>query len=249
MTFNIFEVLCSDWFIYNIQEHLVPKDFFVLKYVCKYYYKYITKNDIKKKIISTIHERLKKVLNIQYETFIKYISKNYISISGSFIIQCILGEYYEESDIDMYSYLIMEEHMFFDIFSMESLTEMQKQMFADYGCLPDIASIINEKLENGHKLQQIVMNSTKIKTLEQLKNFVLSSFDFNICKNLFSIIDGKEYLYIHSLWNIINKHDIITTVKFDRQVPNRIEKYKKRGFNFNFDINATNYIGPRGLIL
>ena len=113
MSFNTSEVLCSDWFIYNIKEHLVPKDFLMLKYVCKYYHKNITVMDVKRCIISNINLRLKKILGDNYDTFIKYISKHNVAISGSFIIQCILEEYYEDSDIDIYSYKYLRPEDFF----------------------------------------------------------------------------------------------------------------------------------------
>ena len=241
MSFNIFEVLHSDWFIYNIQEHLSPKDLFTLKYVCKYYYKNITPKDIKNTIILTIHKRLKQVLNAQYDVFIKYISKNQIVISGSFIIQCILGEYFEDSDIDMYSYFVMTNDILLELFPIESLNEDTKRLFEDYGVIPDISNVINDKLDNGHTLQQIIL-SQNIKTFEHCKKYILSSFDFDVCKNIFTNIKGKEHLYIYNLWDIINKQITVKTVNFNGKIPRRIEKYTLRGFNFNFDMEVSNYL-------
>lgn len=68
---------------------------------------------------------------------------------------------------------------------------------------------------------------------ENIKEFIESSFDFDICKNVFGVKDNVPYLSIFRLDQIINK---ITTYK---PIPNRegsslkrANKYRKRGFTF-----------------
>ena len=57
---------------------------------------------IKQRTIHNIHKRLKYLLEDKYEKFIYYLKKSNASISGSFILQCMLDEYWDNSDIDIY---------------------------------------------------------------------------------------------------------------------------------------------------
>ena len=60
------------------------------------------KTIIKKHIIYNIHKRLKYLLGNKYEKFMYYMKKSNASLSGSFVLQCILNEYWDDSDIDIY---------------------------------------------------------------------------------------------------------------------------------------------------
>lgn len=226
------EVLFSDWFIYNVKEHSSPKDMWNLVQTSKYFNKYIDKNIINECIIINIQKRLRNVLGIKYDAFIKYITKYNIIISGSFIIQCILNEHYGGSDIDLYSYNEMTSETFFDIVNIKELDKEQYERFDTYGDLPNIEDIINVYLKNGHKLQNIRMH--EIENYEDAKKYVLNDFDLNICKNLFSIMDGKPNIYVHNLNNICNKKDVLQkytkSYKVDPGTLKRINKYQSRGF-------------------
>jgi hypothetical protein len=234
--FNTLEVLYSDWFIYNVVEHLVPKDLYSLKFVSKYYYKNIDEKTITNSIIINIHKRLKQVLDKKYDTFIKFIEKKSIVISGSFIMQCILCEYYENSDIDLYSYLSHDSDKFFDIINMEDLDEDQEKNFKDYGALPYIHDIINAHLKNGHKLQNIRLYN--MKNYDDVKNYVINKYDMDMCKNIFTIVDNKSVLYTHNLNRVMNKWEHITEFDIESRKKRRIEKYILRGFNFKCDSNT-----------
>ena len=79
---NHLNILHSDWFIYNLREHCVPADFCKLRYVSKYYNKYITYNDVKITIVNNIYKRLRNILGSYYGKFMKYMEISGINISG-----------------------------------------------------------------------------------------------------------------------------------------------------------------------
>ena len=62
------DVISTDWFIYNITEHIYTTDLCRLKFINKYYYKQITKQYI----LNIIDK------NISKSTDIRYISNLYI---------------------------------------------------------------------------------------------------------------------------------------------------------------------------
>lgn len=250
MLSNIIDIIHSDWLIYNLEEYVTPIELRNLKHVSKYFYKNITSDNFERVIIKSIYKQLHNILKSQYNKFIKHMTQNNAVISGSFIIQCILGKYYEGSDIDVYSFLDTTKKTFFDIIDKEELTATQHMVFAEYDELPNIGEILNIHLKNGFYLQNIQLHN--ISSFGELKEFIIKDFDFNICKNLFTIINGKPKLYIHNLTRILNKTEVISTLQIDEKTKIRIEKYILRGFTFKFgsnniyDINETrnllNYI-------
>jgi predicted nucleotidyltransferase len=200
----------------------------------------IVKNvDIHNAIIKQVHIKLKEILRGQYELFIKYITVNDIAISGSFIMQCILGEDWEESDIDLY--LFDEENdNYFDVMGIdkEVLTyEQKKEIMDSYGNFIDIRKIINRKIYD-KKIQAIYVPT---QTRNEFKSFVLDNFDLNICKNIFQIVDGKEMVYVHDLTGLINRREVVDGNYMRDKKKGRIEKYKSRGFDISGELTIDKY--------
>jgi hypothetical protein len=238
---NHLDVIHSDWFIYNLREQCIPVDFCNLRRVSKYYNKNITQNDITITIINSIQKRLQQILGQYYDKFMKYIEKNGINISGSFIIQCILGEYYDDSDIDLYTGVEIDNDAFLEMFTESDLKIMKQEFFEIYGDL-DIDSIANTYLKNNYKLQHIYTNANA-SGFENFKNeFITKQFDFDICKNIFTIIDGKPILYMYNLKKILNKQEVISVPTLNDKIINRITRYETRGFTFKYKIELSNYI-------
>src|ERR1700722_4295200 len=94
------QVLYGDPFNYVIIKYLYPIDLYNLCLTNKKF-NMMLKNKIKKSIISEIENRLKNILD-NFLEFQEFLNKSSSIISGSFIIQCILGEYWNNSDIDIY---------------------------------------------------------------------------------------------------------------------------------------------------
>jgi hypothetical protein len=79
-------------------------------------------------------------------------------------------------------------------------------------------------------------------------NYINTNFDFNICKNIYSIDNGKHNLYIDNLPNIMNKiisgKILGTAYKFGM----RKVKYENRGFTFQNNVIG-NHIYYNGKII
>jgi hypothetical protein len=87
------EIISHDWFLFNIAEQSKNAiSIYNLKISSKTHNKLITFNDIKKVIINNIIHKLKQHVHINYDDFEKFIETYNFSISGSFILQCILDE-------------------------------------------------------------------------------------------------------------------------------------------------------------
>lgn len=234
----------SDWFLYNLSFYVGVMDLYNLKLVSKMTWKnmIVRGGDIKNIIIKQIHIRLKNILRDQYDLFIRYIKINQIAISGSFMMQCILGEDWANSDIDLY--LCDEENdNYFDIMGIdkEVLTYEQKQEITDsYGHFIDINKIINRKVY-GKRIQTIYVGENVINTHEEFKNFVMNTFDLNICKNIFQIIDGKEMVYVHDLMGLIRKREVVDGNYIREKKWGRIEKYIGRGFDIRGELTIDKY--------
>jgi len=96
------ELLEYDFVKKEIFSKLSPLSFYNLKLCNKLWNKYITLSMIKESIIKEINTRLLAILGDKYNDFIEILNITKAVISGSFIIQCILGEHWEDSDIDIY---------------------------------------------------------------------------------------------------------------------------------------------------
>lgn len=88
-----------------------------------------------------------------------------------------------------------------------------------------------EEMKNYNKptVQTININ---IKNKDRLNELLMSIFDLDICKNFYGLVNGKEYLKIFKL------HEILTMRTYFK-IPNnscssidRYYKYKQRGFKF-----------------
>src|SRR5438128_2481895 len=85
--------------IYNISEYLAPIHVYNFTKTCKYY---MTTVEIKLVIIKEINRRLTIIFGDKLAGFKNVMRDTCSMISGSFILQCILGEYWDKSDIDIF---------------------------------------------------------------------------------------------------------------------------------------------------
>ncbi|CAK7994768.1 Hypothetical protein POVR1_LOCUS292 [uncultured virus] len=159
-------------------------------------------------------------------------------ISGSFLLQCILGVKYTASDLDIYIPsdghgwgMPPEIEMFFnDISSID-----QRMCNPEYhGMDASIFDyVLDCNLDNG-SLVQIV--GTRIKKDPRSGwEFVCQNFDLNICQNIYYIDEQGEHLKIRNLSAIF--HQVAKVVCDDEQLTKharlvlaRCDKYQKRGF-------------------
>jgi len=183
-------------------------------------------------IIKNIIKKLRIILADNYDDFIMKIEKHKIRISGSFIIQCALDEYWQYSDIDLYTYATIPIN-FFNWATGRYLYHRVK-----YNELPNIKNIINfnkrvpgitvSNNSRTHELQMIILErSAKNPTIS---SYINNTYDFNICKNIYKIKNGKHQLKINNLSSIMNKEIQIDINNMGKNTATRCKKYMARGF-------------------
>ncbi len=235
-------VIFSDWFIFNLIENTTtPKILYNLKLTNKWLFKQITFQNLKQVVINNITKKLKQLVKIDYKKFITYIEQNDMSISGSFVLQCILDEYWTESDIDLF---VPKEEICCDIMIDNNYFPVDENCNNDYvntgvTGVKDFRNID----ENYANLQIIFMREDR-----NVKNYVKHFFDLDICKNIYTVKNGKHYLYIDKLINIMNKEISFDFINTSNNFFSRKLKYENRGFTFKNNL-LSNYIIYNNLLL
>lgn len=187
---------------------------------------------VKQTTINCIYKNLQFHFGKHYNAFIRFIKTSNLMISGSFIIECILGEKYENSDIDVY---IFTKIRYDKLRSLKIVTDNQYNSMHNYdygGSLSiPIDHIVNYYLPSKKILQMISLENSQINSFEKFKDFVVNSYDIDICKNIFTIKDDKPKLYINNINKIISKIDVSHNANTPK-LHKRIQKYESRGFTF-----------------
>jgi len=69
------DIICTDWFIYNITEHInTTTDLYNLKFINKYYYKQITKQYM----LNIINKNISKSTDIKYMSCLYILTQNLV---------------------------------------------------------------------------------------------------------------------------------------------------------------------------
>ena len=95
-------VLCGNVFDHIIVNFISMKDIFNLRFVWSQFRNRIDEKYLMKLIKIKIERRLKNIFKNNYGQFVNAIFQNKAIISGSFLLQCILDEVWDNSDIDIY---------------------------------------------------------------------------------------------------------------------------------------------------
>jgi hypothetical protein len=244
---NIFN---SDWFIHEIFQHLSVKNLLDLKSVNKFWNINIIDIYIATRIKQNIKFYLKIKFGDNYDRFIKFIEEKDISIRGPFILESINDRSTTEDldlrmshddykngcvkiiqihDIKSKTSIILSakdydnENMYYkimEIYNIKSKREKEDFNFDDDGNLPE--------LKNGE------INVEFYYSYDNNDNFPRP----NILKNTFYVKNGKEYINIISLRNIVDRIEFIKTEEpnhllFRGEYCNNNIKYKIPPFNMH----------------
>jgi len=205
-------------------------------------------------LLFQINERLKVIMGDKYDRFKQLLSEHNLVISGSFIVQVIFGEDWK-SDLDIFTADDMSTW-----FSVGPNVDMFDKLYEKnnsddrYNYLNNLEIAgINNYISNGTSIQVINLNKdlvcvkSKNEFIDSSWSYIINNFDFDICSNIYYIQDGVEKVRMLSLDNILAKRiDLMKINVFSRK--ERMDKYLKRGFMFNYKIddNLWKYTNRRG---
>jgi hypothetical protein len=214
------------YFLTDFLHHLNIVELYRLKLTCKQYNQSITKDMLDKLVISKITARFQdKIFDLEIQTFIKQYN---CFISGSSIIQSILDEHYDDSDIDIYVPIAHKNLIKVNQFKNFQITNDTNRHYRSLSSGDiKICRVVDYQSDKGNKIQLIYV---KIKNNRQsIIDYLAGFFDFDICKNFYRFND----IYIKNLYQILNKE---LHFKLDNDLWNinktlgRINKYQSRGF-------------------
>jgi hypothetical protein len=154
------------------------------------------------------------------------LKENQCIISGSFVLQCILDEHWEYSDIDIYfptnsSNISLHEFLITDLYQSSSSGEYE---YIDQR----IKSVMNYSKQNYPKIQLVEIYDEDRMLHKQLNEIS----DFSVCKNVY-FYDGKDNLVLSNLTGIFNKTTDFVCKGGLKDSIERYHKYRKRGFTFS----------------
>jgi len=191
---------------------------------------------IKKRIAA----ELIKIFGENYGKFIDTMVKARAVLSGSFILQCILDERWDNSDIDVY---VADEEgdkiiqMFFGLDGEDYWSDY-------YGKFPHIENITNFHITPpNYHLSTVKIQVVRVKTDDKytLRRHVKNT-GFDICKNMLYFDKNKRMqIELENLNGIINKCIVFTVLDTDDFLY-RIKKYSERGFFFKPKYNRLFYL-------
>lgn len=209
----------ADYFYSDFLTTLTPLSLYKLKLVDKQFNQVITTKMLKLTIIKEMERRLNIIFKgLDY----KKVLENYV-ISGSFILQCMLEEYWK-SDLDIFhvtnTTISSLDNILYDHFDGNSGT-----CYHDgYGNM-DILGSTSFLCINDIRVKKVQIIYTKNKNFTEL-------FDFDFCKNTFYYDNNLPVLELNHIDDIYNKKSMFKSGNDLQKSLKRYVKYKERGFDF-----------------
>lgn len=200
---------------------------------------FIWHNDLAKRL---------KEFNVNINDFENILTTHNAKLTGSFLLQIISGEKYDNYDIDLYVDNITNE-LQNDIMNLchaviEDFTPNPKDPKYMEQIVKEVKNFIvpnKMKDHNGHMTKPLKFQL--IKTVDKYKGIelYLDTFDFDILQNYY---DGIKF-NVRSIENIKKKVAVYNETFFGTRtfiwIVRRIKKYDKRGFDIHFGLNFLKY--------
>lgn len=204
-------------------------------------------HEICESAIFALNRKLLQVFGENVFQFKRALEESRAVIAGSIIIQCILEEYWQQSDIDIFvthnptSRTRSPIEMFFETTQLQYYEEMTATEGA-YN-FTSLANATIEKIcvirlrESAQKIHLVIIQAMEEEC--SAAKYVMTASDFDICRNTYSIHNDLEYLTATSLVGIIRKcvRERIDCRRdggtcMSKSTISRFVKYKMRGFMF-----------------
>src|SRR5437868_8150340 len=201
---DLSDIFNNDMFITEMINCMSSREMFFYRQITKYTYKNITNDIIINKAIECIHQRLRNTID-NYDKFLKFIEKREIIFYGEFVLQCLLGEYWDEFPINV-------------------TTDKWDKICEDYKKKVDEKIIgvdeLDKCLDIGIFLEgtdEIVLNNYETKINKQILLLAVYDYGFDNCENTstnkFMIKNGKSILEINNLNKTMHKGVVIDLSK------------------------------------
>lgn len=203
---------------------------------------YITKN-----IIETITSNLEFVIGYdKFEAFKILMKNTQCVISGSFIIECVLNEFWNGSDIDIYvpmkgnnigktdaGYFKSDvDDFMYEIVNLDGTAKSYpSEISGDIKWVRNYYKYMNLQVIDEIEVQIIGIDIKKGE--DAFQEFICETFDFEICKNMCYISeDGNFNIKISNIVEILKKQTNFNSSKHLQSSILRYDKYTNRGFEF-----------------
>lgn len=201
-----------------------PRDIYQIKCINKYHYQRISANLVIDMVIQNIERRLRQHFGTYYDNFVTAISKNKISIAGSFITQCALDEDWPDADIDLYTYSRISPQ----IFDWTIYAEIQEYYIHRKYCTS--SGIIRSVCLNTGKVRLTELSRSPMHP--NLNVYISNTYNIDACRNIYKYEDDKHVLEIGHLSSIMNKEVTANANNILQTFLSMQKKYIDRGFSF-----------------
>ena len=181
--------------INEIINYMSPRDLFFYRQTNKYTYDNITNEMIINRAIGCIHNRLREIVN-NYDEFVEFIEKRRIKFYGPFILQCLLGEYWDDFQIDAKT--THSDNIYYDCKRIDPLMTID---------IKESQEIMNHNLGRYNYEETIDLYEHKSYQNQILLKVECDNFDYHchdILKSEFTIKNGQSYLTVKHLNKIMN---------------------------------------------
>jgi len=188
---------------------------------------------------STIVNRLNS-LGVDGEEFCQKMIEFKCLMAGSFPLQCLLGEFYSDSDIDIFIKRRRSEYTGKDEINLRSFHEFEKWLYHKYGVKSEANIYIIRDVIRSRKTQvtpHAIINVILVDN-EDLEKFIMDTFDLSFCRTMF---DGFEVKYdemsLKKVGYISNREGLKPYQSFYISEEQYNKKKKSKSFREDYDLD------------
>lgn len=195
--------------------------------------------------IIKFEKRLKSIFSEETDTFKSLLNETGAVVSGSIIVQAILGEEWKSSDIDIYIPATDEQsphgnptskidEWLLNKLGWKMSNYMAINLYGDTMSRGQDITWIRNFNSNNLAIPRVQLIHTRLKSNE-LTEYINTNFDFVICKNVYSVNADSALLFINNVSAIVKKQ---FSFEFAGNIFGSLERAKKyidRGFKITFD--------------
>ena len=227
-----------------IFQHLDWRGSFSLKSCCKHMNNLKIKlNIVSKRLIEGVGEELENIFGDNTDKFKALLEECNGVISGSLLVQKLLGTKWDNSDVDIYipsnittayNYTLLENFLY---------NYPECKFKTSFDCSAYGSDIGNNELKIGWtRTYKIKDKSIQIihlcvnSMIDNAINFINTTFDFDFCKNVYYIQNGHAKAIINNIDELKNKN---FTFKYAYRLGSSIDrafKYIDRGFTMTNNV-------------